>query len=238
MLTKVSYSNYLFGTLPIIEYSKNKLYDKIQDNLNGLLLVNISNFTYIYDYKKKKIYYTDRIPLEIGIDNIIVWKQIDSFDQNNPKIANKIRLKVKKYLCELKSENIIGIGGEYYIYFKLLSYKKYFGLSNHQSIIDDSNYNFDLMKNYSSYLTDYNNLKSFPNLSNELKYDVVINVVNIHENIIKFIMNYTFEKIIIVTCVPIEKKIKMLNKYLKLIKFEHFLNISSWVTVCVFVKKL
>ncbi len=233
MLTKVSYLNYKFGTPEIIKYSKNNTYELIQDNLEGLLLVLEKNQVYLYNYYLgKKINY-QRIPIKIN--EFIIWKQINSFDQNNPTISNKIRNRTLEYLQNDKSENILGIGGEYYVYFKLLKYNNYIGISNHESIVSDSKFNlsFESPDKLSNYLVDYNNLDSYPVIQNN-SYDVVINVVNIHENIIKYISKLRCNKIILITCKPLDKKISMLNKYLKLKKVSHFLNINSWITIGVF----
>lgn len=234
MLTKVNSYNIEYGTNQIISYSKSNYFDIIQDNLNGLLLVYKNDKTYLFDYIKGIKINFDRIPIKIN--DLIIWKKIESFDQNNPKIANKIRNQVLQFVNYDKSNNLLGIGGEYYIYFKLTNYKKCIGISNHMSIISDSEYNLKFNPEYKNYLVDYNNLKSYPTIDSE-EFDIIINVVNIHENIIKYISNINFNKVILVTCKPLEKKIKMLNKYLKLIKLKHFLNINSWVTVCVFIKK-
>ena len=164
------------------------------------------------------------------------FKQIDSFDQNNIKQAKNIRKSVLDY-CKsfVYSDDIIGIGGEYYIYFPFLSYNNYYGVSNHLSIISDAKYNYPNSKNY---LVDYNKLSSYPKLSKETSYDVISNVVNIHENIIKYICNYNVKNIIVVTCVPLDKKIKMLNKYLRLKKITHIENINSIIIknndLCIF----
>ncbi len=235
MLTKVNNLNIEYGTNEIICYSKINNFKTVQDNLDGLLLVNTENKTYLYDYIRCKKINFNRIPIKIN--DFVIWKQIDSFDQNNPKIANKIRNQVLLWINNDKSSNLLGIGGEYYIYFKLTNYKKCIGMSNHMSIISDSKYNLQFNPEYKNYFVDYNNLKSYPNLNEEC-YDIIINVVNIHENIIKYISNINFKKLILITCKPLEKKIKMLNKYLKLVKLKHFLNVNSWITLCVFTKKV
>ena len=186
MLTKVSYSNYQFGTEQIIKFSIDNKYDIIQDNLEGFLLISYNKKVYLYNYLTNKFINYNRIPLIIN--GLTIWKQIDSFDQNNPKISNKIRNQAIEYLKTNKSNNILGIGGEFYVYFKLLDYSKYIGISNHESIISDSKYNFSLdrYKKVSNYLVDYDKEKTFPTTDLD-EYDIIINVVNIHENIIKYI---------------------------------------------------
>jgi len=118
------------------------------------------------------------------------------------------------------------------LYFRFLKYKNYFGLSNHQSIVEDANTNFPKSDNV---LVNYNDNKSFPILDTNT-YDVIINVVNIHENIIKYFSKCNCKNIIIITCKPLQTKIKMLQKYLTLIKINHIVNINSLITICLFRK--
>lgn len=235
MLSKVHYNNILYATYKIKEYAKDNKFTIIQDNLYDSLLVKCDNCVFLWNYKNNKKYMYFRI--KISFNSKIFFKQIDSFDQNNIKESKNIRKNVLCYFKQFeKSQNIIGIGGEYYIYFPFVKYKKYFGLSNHNSIIEDANYNSFFSKNY---LVNYDDLTSYPILNNNIddNYDVVINVVNIHENIIKYICTYNIKNIIIITCKPLNSKIKMLNKYLTFKKVNHVLNINSWITICLFKKK-
>lgn len=234
MLSKVTSYNIKYGTDAIKEYAKDNIFDIIMDNQNGLLLVKDNKSVYIWNYNIKRRYEYYKIKIEFN--NELFIKQIESFDQNNIKEAKNIRKCVLAYFKFMdKSINLIGIGGEYYIYFRFLKYKKYFGLSNHSSIIEDALTNFP--KSYNS-LVDYNNSRSYPKLNNDTSYDIIINVVNIHENIIKYISKYNCKNIIIITCKPLDNKIKMLNKYLKLVKIKHILNINSLITICMFQKKI
>lgn len=231
MLSKVVYSNVEFGTDAIKNYSKYNIFDIAMDNQNGLLLVKKDKEVYIWNYKNNKKYNYNKIKLEFYNEFFI--KQIDSFDQNNIRESKNIRKSVLEYFRFFeKSENLLGIGGEYYLYFRFLKYKNYFGLSNHQSIVEDANTNFPKSDNV---LVNYNDNKSFPILDTNT-YDVIINVVNIHENIIKYISKCNCKNIIIITCKPLQTKIKMLQKYLTLIKINHIVNINSLITICLFRK--
>jgi len=231
MLSKVVYSNVEFGTDAIKNYSKYNIFDIAMDNQNGLLLVKKDKEVYIWNYKNNKKYNYNKIKLEFYNEFFI--KQIDSFDQNNIRESKNIRKSVLEYFRFFeKSENLLGIGGEYYLYFRFLKYKNYFGLSNHQSIVEDANTNFPKSNNF---LVNYNDIKSLPILDTNT-YDVIINVVNIHENIIKYISKCNCKNIIIITCKPLQTKIKMLQKYLTLIKINHIVNINSLITICLFRK--
>lgn len=231
MLSKVVYSNVEFGTDEVKNYSKYNIFDIVMDNQNGLLLVKKNKEVYIWNYKNNKKYNYNKIKLEFN--NEIFIKQIDSFDQNNIKESKNIRKSVLEYFKFFeKSGNLLGIGGEYYLYFRFLKYKSYFGLSNHKSIVEDANINFPKSDNV---LVNYDDGKSLPKLDTDT-YDVIINVVNIHENIIKYISKYNCKNIIIITCKPLQTKIKMLQKYLTLIKISHVKNINSLITICLFRK--
>lgn len=120
-----------------------------------------------------------------------------------------------------------------YFPFIISKYNKFYGISNRKSIIEDAEYNCPYSKNI---LVDYNKLKSYPSLNNTIEYDIIINVVNIHENIIKYICNYNIKNIIIITCKPLDTKIKMLKKYLILKKITHVININSIINICLFHK--
>lgn len=232
MLSKVNQSNKFMGT----EMIKNYLgeYYLIQDNLFNMLLIkkknnslDIDNYI-IYDYNKKKFYKYNRLPIYFN-DNII-YKQIESFDQNNIIIANKIR---KYVLQEVKIifnnklfENILGIGGEYYLYFKFLVSNKYFGISNHKCIIEDAKYN---IPNSENYLINYDKYDTFPNL---YKIDlVIINVTKIHENIIKYIKLIQSNNIIIITCKLTNNKLILLKQNFKIKKIKYFKNLNSLIRI-------
>lgn len=237
MLSKITRYNYFLGSYNIKKYiEEGNEYDIIQDNMENSLIIKRGEEIKIWNYKKRK--YLENIRIQIKIFNKIVMKQIDSFDQNNIKQAKQIRYTVLKYLQEkrinnYKGNDIIGIGGEYYIYFLFLNYKKYYGFSNHKTIIEDAKYNFPISKNE---LVNYNDIMSFVELEKKETYDVIINVINIHENIIKYVCNYDIKNIIIITCKPLETKIKMLEKYVKLVKIDHIINIDTFITICLFKK--
>jgi hypothetical protein len=237
MLSKVSIDNISYGTDQIKQFAKTHNFDIVMDNLNGQLLVKDKSDIYIWNYKSNKINKRcNHCRIKLEFSNEYIFKQIDSFNQNNIKQSKEIRKIVLNYCKTINnSNNIIGIGGEYYLYFHFLvsKYKNFCGISNHKSIIEDANYNCFYSKNT---LVDYNKIISFPCLDKTKYYDVIINVVNIHENIIKYICNYNIKNIIIVSCKPLYTKIKMLEKYLILKKIKHVININSLINICLFEK--
>jgi len=226
MLTKVSHSDIKYGTYQIQEFYKNNTdIDLIQDNLHGQLLIkNKSNKTYLFDYNKNKYYSHNTI--HVHWKNNIIIKHIISFDQNNSKIANQIRNYVLKECLTLGEINcVLGIGGEYYIYFPYISSKIYYGISNHPSIIIDANNNIPYSSNC---LVDYNSIKVNLYTSPDL---IIVNVFNIHENIISWIKKFKFLKLIIIACNLSDSKLKLLDNSFKIKKIKYFKNYSSWIRI-------
>ena len=247
MLSKVNKTNIYLGTNELQKLYNYTKYELAQDNLNNHIIYKLNNKNYIKNYITNKVYNHNRIQVEILGEKII--KQIDSFDQNNINISDKIRKTVLS-LVNNKYNNILGIGGEYYVYFKLIKSKEFtymsnhqcigmsnhqcngmsnhqcIGISNHQCIVDDANYNVPYSKNY---LVDYNNII---NTINIVKTDLIIlNVYNICESIIKYIHNIEFQKLIIITCCLTDKKLKQLTKYFKLKTIKHIQNFNSWICI-------
>lgn len=226
MLSKIySYDSIYLGTDNI---KKIKKFDAIQDNMNGYLLIKNKNKTYLLNYNNKKKYLYNRI--QIHFNGITIAKQIESFDQNNYVIANKLRYYVLS-LCKNKINNLLGIGGEYYMYFPFIQANNYIGISNHQSIIDDAQYNIRYSKNY---IVDYNNIFSYPTIiSAEI---IILNVYNIHINIIKYIKSIKFDKLIIISCDLPDNKLELLKNNFKIIKIKYFHNFNNLIRIIELIK--
>jgi hypothetical protein len=255
MLSKVNSENWTFGTEQIKKYvmsfGKNHSFETIMDNQLGYLLIKSDNKTKHYCCKTNRIIKmnsSDGINrIRIGINDKYFWKQIDSFDQNNIVLAKKIRSSVIKHLntdtnvkLDTKSsKSIIGIGGEYYVYFPFVSYSSYIGISNHESIVQDANYNCSIYKvNSQNHFVNYDKPSTFPSSqSNSKSFDVILNVLTIHQNHINWIKDLSIDKLIIVTCKPLYKKIKMITKYFKIEKIEYYKNVNSWINIVICRKK-
>jgi hypothetical protein len=231
MLCKVNKFNKFLGSGEIIKFNKD--FDQLYDNLKNYILVKTNNEIYLFDYKLIKIIKYNRLP--IIFNDYTFWKQYNSFDQNNILIANKIRYTVLKYSKTFNKNNLLGIGGEYYIYFHFINSEKYIGISNHKSIIEDANFNMKYKKNVNNYLVDYDNISSYPIIKD--KYNIIINVYNLHENIVKFINQNNIENIIIISCNLPDNKLKLISSNLKLLNFTHIKNFKSWITI-ILAKKL
>jgi len=213
MLSKVDHNNYELGTYQIKEYyKKNKDIIKIQDNLIDSLLVKTKETIYLFNYKNNKKYFYDKIQIEFNEKKII--KHIDSFDQNNILIANKLRKYVLS-LCKDNYNTIFGIGGEYYLYFLFIKATNYIGISNHQSIIDDAKNNIPYSINY---LVNYNN--ELPVI--ESVDIILLNLFNININVIEYINKIKFNKLIIISCSLPDNRLVLIKKYFKIKTFENF----------------
>lgn len=240
MLSKVSKNNYNLGTNQIKKYAENNFnWISIQDNLQGYLMIkNNNNSILIYDYVKN-IEIKNIFRIRLNILDKYFWKHLDSFDQNNILISSKIRSYVITQLNlnnnhHLKINNFLGIGGEYYIYWPFVKYYNYIGISNHKSIISDANFNCKLYNlKYSNYLVDYNNIKSFPSIDIYLPIDILINISNIHQNQILWISNLNVNKLVIITCKPMYKKINFIKKYFVIENIKYYKNFDSWISVCI-----
>lgn len=232
MSSKIYENNIYNETDEIRKFISINEFEIIQDNMNGFLLIKNKDEIYLWNYYYNKKYNYNRIP--IYFNHKIIYKQINSFDQNNIKISTKIRNRVLHYFKLIKkSNNIIGIGGEYYLYFLFLQYNIYIGMSNHKSIIEDAIFNY---KKSINKLIDYNNPKTFIKLSIFDTFDVIINVFNLHENIIKYISSFNVENVIIISCKSLFPKIKLITKYFKLIHSTNIIYLNNYISIYLFKK--
>lgn len=247
MLTKVSEPNHL-ATSNIIKWCKeNKSsvnIERIQDNLEGYLLIKYkSNQNIIIFNYYLNIYYSHNL-IQIHWNNQIILKHIDSFDQNNWLVGNKLRtwvLNKIKFINtnEFEINNILGIGGEYYLYWikmysvKMYSVKKMIGISNHYSIISDANLNIPWSSNT---LVDYNKLNTYPQINHPLDL-ILINLAQLNTNIVKYINTLEYKKIIIIVCNLPDSKLKLINSNFKIIQIKYFLNFTNLIRVMILKRK-
>jgi hypothetical protein len=213
--------------------------DKIQDNLEGYLLVKYLNGDLLmYNYYLNRFYSHNRI--QVYWDGCKITKQIESFDQNNLKIASKIRSYVlgrivyfNQYDFNFGIKSILGIGGEYYLYWIQLNWvKELIGLSNHLSIITDAKSNIPWSSNH---LVDYNCLKSYPKICS---CDIVlVNLFQINSNVINYIKQINWKKIIIIACTLPDSKLKLLAKNFKITKIKYYSNNDGIIRIIELDKK-
>lgn len=242
MLTKVSELNHLATPNIIRWFEKNKNkssnVERIQDNLEGCLLIkyNSNSNPQIYNYYLNK-YYSHNL-IQVHWSEGIVFKQIDSFDQNNWIIGNKLRTWVLNKIkwinsTEFKINSIFGIGGEYYLYWIGLNcINNLVGISNHSAIISDANLNIPWSSNY---LVDYNDLKTYPKITH---HDLIlINLAQLNSNIIKYINKIQFKKIILIICNLPDSKLKLLVDNFKILYIKYFQNFKNIIRIIEMTKK-
>ena len=229
MLTKVNNNNYFLGSGELYKQYIRKSFKEAHDNLNGYILIKNTNDIYVYNYNNNRYYKHNKIQVEFNGHKFV--KHIDSFDQNNYLIANKLRMYVLS-LIDKKNDIILGIGGEYYIYFPFINSNKYIGISNHMSIINDAKYNILWSKNY---FVDYNNISNFPKIT--YADCIILNVFNVHINILNYIENIKFKKIILISCNLPDVKFKLLITKFKIISIKYFKNITGIIRVILIEKK-
>ncbi len=223
MLTKVNRSNYQFGTGSLVQiFKQDKSILLAQDNLKGYTLVSDGSKTWILSKYSKSAHPFIQIKV-LGCKFI---KSLGSFDQNNLLIANKIRSYVVKLTKSNSWDLTLGIGGEFYIYFHFIQSKNFYGISNHQSIINDANINSSYSTNQ---LVDYSKL----NLGGINPDLIILNLSNINVQIIQWIKSHAtnLKKLIIITCSLTDSKLKLLASTFKINTIKHFLNIKSWIWI-------
>ena len=225
MLSKVDRIGKDYSTGAIANF--NHYYDKIYDNLEGSLLFRTDDKDYVYMSNLNKYYNYNRIQFEYK--NKRISKKLDSFNQNNILIANKIRDYVLRLVDVHQSYNtILGIGGEYYLYFLFIKASNYIGLSNNKTIIDDANYNIPYSVNK---LVDYNNYETFPSDIKEVDV-IIINLFNLTEKLIEYLRKaIKFQKIIIISCNLNDKKFGVLAKTFKIKNIKYFQNYKSLIRI-------
>lgn len=241
MLTKVSSINHLASPNIIKFYSiQNELTNpiiRIQDNMEGYLLIQYKNLEIkLYNYYLNKFYSYNKI--QINFNGLKIIKQIDSFDQNNYIQGNLLRSWVLRRinqmnLFEFDINSILGIGGEYYLYwiglyqlYRLNKFCELVGISNHKSIIDDSKLNIHWSINH---LVNYNNLETYPNI---IQTDlVIVNLFQINSNVIKYLQKIKFKKIILIACNLPDKKLKLISENFKIIRIKYFNNFDNFLRV-------
>lgn len=241
MLTKVSEPNHL-TTSNIIKWCKeNKSSDnieRIQDNLEGYLLIKykFNPIPVLFNYYLNR-YYSHNL-IQIHWNNSIILKQIDSFDQNNWMVGNRLRTwilnKIKFInINKFRINSILGIGGEYYLYWTKMNWaKNLIGISNHSSIITDANTNIPWSSNY---LVDYNKLATYPKIN---QTDLVmINLSQLNSNIIKYINTLEYKKIILIVCNLPDSKLKLLKSNFKIEEIKYFVNYTNLISVVILKKK-
>ena len=201
---------------------------------NGKFVV-IKKENEYFAYTNHLIKLKEELKVMIEFDGKYFWKSITSFGQNNVLIANDIRKITKYYLNDSTSTTLIGIGGEYHIYFATLKYENYIGFTNYLSRYQDSLMNCRIHNiQAENYLVNFNRL-NIPN--NHQNIDIILNVVSITDDIMKEIGKLDVNRLVVISCKPLHRKVKFLSKYFKFKHIEYFININNYINVSLWIKK-
>lgn len=192
------------------------------------------------------------------VGNLVVYRKIDTFQQNDLRIISPLY----KYVCSRLvttvnqganqgSQNILyGIGGEFYLYFLFCKdyYSQFHGISNSVDIIGVAQKN---LTNYFSLCNGINPIDNYTlqhvkydrmqliNLDRSKKNSLIINLSTVPLNVLNEVVRLGFDRVVIVTCnqqvFNRRRSILETEKY-KLIGFEHFQSVSLvYVSVYVYL---
>ena len=179
---------------------------------------------------------------------LVIYRQIDTFQQNDTGITRQIRNFVNRHLhveVNLRSratQTLYGLGGEFYLYFLLNKeyYHRFFGVSNSTDILNIARTNlanYLRPENYNLELVRYDTLTPsvFQNTSES---SLIINLSSIPVNIFELLgSKLGFLKIILITCnqTVFNKRRHLLERTYKLIDFEHVPSKVTSVIVSIYV---
>jgi hypothetical protein len=206
---------------------------KITDSNNHLLHPILKRFIQhnhfkgdiALDYRNRVRIHNSLIPFLLN--KKIIFKYLDTFQQNNSYLSNKIR----KYVFLNIDNNVMCIGGESYIYG--IECDNFIYYSNCEKLCFESDYNSN---SKSIYIKDYNKLdkKQF-----KIIYPIVIiNLSKLNKELLLLLNSFEIHKIIIINCHHKDfwKKIKYLDKF-KLTNREKFIGKEYFITVNIFNRK-
>lgn len=165
---------------------------------------------------------------ELGLSDLVMYRCINVFQQTDSQSARIVRRFVADNLHEDTNE-ICGIGGEFYVYFllHLREYKYFWGFSNHQSIIHVAEKNLSLYLNKNQYdmkFVDYESDGVLLDPNRSENNQLLINLSGLSLKIYQFISGCRFKYILIITCnlEKFNKRRHLIEGRYKLIAFEHF----------------
>ena len=208
---------------------KEDIYNEFLDSKIKLWLYENFRGNIALDYRNRIRIKNQLIPF--SINNKIIFKYLDTFQQNNKKVSDKIR----KCVLNQIEDKVLCIGGESYIYG--LECEKYVFCSNCKKLCYENDFNSKIYhKNTETfYIENYNKIK------NEIKTiypTVIINLSKLNKELMVYLNNKDIEKIIIINCKPSDfwKKNKYLNKF-KINTIKHFITNIGIITVNILLKK-
>jgi hypothetical protein len=181
--------------------------DKIWNYRDNIVLIERDNKLYYWSQNNNNLNIITEQYFLTEILGYGIYKDINIFSQNNDEVASIIYNLVISLLDNLVTEllidnkeiNLYGIGGEFYVYFKILKYK-YSKLSENKLIYNGFSNNEEILK-----AAQKNNSCTTYNLINYNTYDfnmvyngiTIINLSKINKNIIN---NLKTKYVIAITC--------------------------------------
>ena len=226
-LNKVVYNEYCRDIVNInlkecIDKNIVKFGDKIWNYRDNIVLIERDNNLYYWSRFSNTLNIVKEKYFVVPINGYGIYKTINIFSQNNDQTAYSIYNIVLELLNDLITDlciynkiiNLYGIGGEFYVYFRILKFKYeknkyhkiiYNGYSNNQDVLDVSKKN-NSCSNY--------NLINYNTYNFDMKYNglTLINLSKINNNILK---NLKTKYVVSITC-----KDKFLNNYTRALKIK------------------
>ena len=183
--------------------------DKIWNYRDNIVIVQRKQLLYYWSQIYNKLNLINHKYFIVPIEGYGIYKSINIFSQNNNNVSQRIYNTIIKLLDELMVKllidnntiNMYGIGGEFYVYFKILRLKYimanylgkhiiYNGYSNNNDILNAAKQN-NCCSNYN--LINYNDF----NFNMDRNGITIINLSKINKNIIQ---NLRSKYVISITC--------------------------------------
>lgn len=227
MLTKIRYQSNFPKNLILPYFRDWNLPENSLLYFNNDLIYGKINHQKIHYFiiKNNQIYYLkSKIRVPVIFNKLIFYKDLESFDQNDFFIKNQLRNQVLNLLDNKKNNlklDLVGIGGEYYLYFPFLTYQNYYGFTNHQSIFDDADFNAKLFQiKIKNNLIDYQTF----NFKLQKKANILINLFKVNQSVFNFINQNLplIDTLVIIACQ--EVKLNKINRKIK--NIYHFIGNS------------
>ena len=216
-----------------------KIYDYWHPFIREYILNNAYYTGYITLDYKNRIRIKKDVLIPFQYNKHIIFKYIDTFQQNDSLLAKNIRHYIINYIinyigCNYNKNNynnyneITCIGGDSYVYLKMIPHiikSNYY--SNQDKLKFEADFNLDKKTNYT---INYNKVEELDTYST-----VIINLSKLNSNLMTILnknRNKKIENIIIINCDHIDfwKKIKLLDTF-KIIKRKQFISHDYFVTV-------
>lgn len=214
-----------------------KIYDYWHPFIREYILNNAYYKGYITLDYKNRIRIKKDVLIPFQYNKHIIFKYIDTFQQNDSLLAKNIRHYIINYIgCNYNKNNynnyneITCIGGDSYVYLKMIPHiikSNYY--SNQDKLKFEADFNLDKKTNYT---INYNKVEAL-----DMYATVIINLSKLNSNLMTILnknINKKIEKIIIINCDHIDfwKKIKLLYTF-KIIKRKQFISYGYFVTVTI-----